>query len=74
MLKYKRYSVIAILFILLVLSRYVILKYDLSGSVRCARVYPAAAGGLVYYQPYYDEHVPFRLRHPQTDTSSYLCF
>ena len=31
-LKYKRYSVVAILFTLLVLSRYVILKYALSGS------------------------------------------
>ena len=39
-LKYNCYSVIAILFMLLVLSRYVNLKYDLSGSAWCAGVYP----------------------------------
>ena len=69
-LKYKHYTVVAILFMLLVLSRYVILKYDLSGSARCAGVYPAAASGSVVYRASYETHMPFRPRHPQTDMSS----
>ena len=72
-LKYKRYSVIAILFMLLVLSRYVILKYDLSGSAwRQVRTPPPPAES-VELRTSYDEHLPFRLRHLQMDMSSYLC-